>query len=90
SSALSFSFFATIVLALLLMLITSIQFYNEYRNENSTSTSIVLVFLLLFSVLIFSGQISSENSQRKNSVKSGEQIEIFSLNNSTCNSQYLV
>jgi len=78
NSSLSFSFFGMTTLALLLMLITSIQFYNEYRNENSTSTSIVLVFLLLFSVLIFSGQISSENNLRKDSIKKGEQVEIFS------------
>jgi len=80
TSALSFSFFGTIVLALLLMLITSVQFYNSYRDQNSNSTSIVLVFLLLISVLIYTGQISSENSQRKSTIKNKVQIEMFSFN----------
>ncbi|MCP5063028.1 MAG: hypothetical protein GY936_11270 [Ignavibacteriae bacterium] len=83
TSALSFSFFGTIVLALLLMLITSVQFYISYRDQDSNGTSIVLVFLLLISVLIYTGQISSENSQRKSTIKNKTQIEMFSFHQNT-------
>ena len=65
------------------MLITSVQFYNSYKDQDSNSTSIVLVFLLLISVLIYTGQISSENSQRKSTIKNKIHIEMFSFNKKT-------
>lgn len=77
-SALSFSFFALSMLILLLMLIVSVQFYLNFKNEKLKSTSIVFVFLLLFSFLIYNSQITSERIEKKNSIEKGQLLELFS------------
>lgn len=74
---LSLLYFGIAAFALLLMLISSIQFYYSFKNSDSRSTSIVFVFILLFSLLVYSVQLSSETSSKKEIIKKGE-LELFS------------
>jgi len=76
--SLSFSFFFASLLALLIMMIISIQFYTNYRKQNLKNTSIVFLFLLLFSILIYSSQLASEKVGNREAVKQGKVFNIFS------------
>lgn len=78
SLALSFSFFFASMLALILMLIISIQFYINYKKNDLKSTSIVFLFILLFSVLIYSNQLTSEKVNNREAIKQGTVFNIFS------------
>ncbi len=78
SHSLSFALFISSIFVLLFMLIISIQFYLNYRDKNLKSTSIVFAFMLLFVFLIYNVQISSERAHKKEAVKSGKILEIFS------------
>ena len=78
SAALSFSFFITSLFVLLLMLVISVQFYINYRSNRIKGTSIVFVFLLLFTFLIYNAQMTSEIVDKKEALKKGNVLEIFS------------
>lgn len=77
-SVITFSFFATSMIVLLFMLLVTVQFYLNFRGNNLKSTSIVFIFLLLFTFIIFNAQILSESSHKKESIKSGIYLELFS------------
>lgn len=76
--ALSFSFFVTSILILLVMLLISVQFYVRYRKQNLKNTSIVFFFLLLFSMLIYNNQLTTEKVKNFEDVKTGSVFNIFS------------
>jgi hypothetical protein len=77
-SVLSFSYFLTSLCILLLMLTISVQFYSNYTNNKFKSTSIVFIFLLLFSFMIYNSQITTENASKKERIKAGIHLDIFS------------
>ncbi len=76
-SGLSFLYFGIASVVLLLMLISSIQFYYSFKSSETRSTSIVFVFVLLLSFLVYSVQLSSETSSKKEMIQKGE-LELFS------------
>ena len=76
-SGLSFLYFGIAALILLLMLVSSIQFYYSLKNSTTRSTSIVFVFVLLLSMLIFSIESSNEMSVKKELIQENT-IGLFS------------
>jgi len=74
---LSFMYFGAATIVLLLMLFGSIQFYAGFKEKDSRSTSIVLVFVLIISVMIYSSQVASETAAKKEIIQKGE-VELFS------------
>ncbi len=78
SYALSFSFFFTSLLTLLIMLLINIRFYISYRKQCLKNTSIVFLFMLLFSLLIYNNQLTSEKVKNIEDVNHGKVFNIFS------------
>lgn len=77
-NVISFAYFFSSVLILLLMLYISVQFYLKLKGSNPKSTQIVLVIILLIVFLIYNGQLNSEKLNQKNDIKSGKLIDIYS------------
>lgn len=77
-SALSFSFFISSIFVLVLMLITTVQFYLNYKNSELRGTTIVFLSLLLIGFIVYSTQLRTETIEKKEAVKKGIVIEIFS------------
>ncbi len=77
-NVISFPYFLSSVIVLLLMLLSSVQFYLKLKGSNPKSTQIVLILLLLIVFLIYNGQLNSEKLNQKNDIKSGKLIDIYS------------
>jgi len=76
-NSLSFLYFGISALVLLLMLLTAIQFYYSYKNSKAKTTSIVFLFVLLISFLVYSTNISSEVASKKEMLQK-HRVELFS------------
>ncbi|PID59716.1 MAG: hypothetical protein CR986_05465 [Ignavibacteriae bacterium] len=75
--AFSISYLLTSFIVLVIMLIINVQFYLNYQDRNLKSTSIVFIFLLLFTVLLYNSQLASENARKEKIVKNSNEITIF-------------
>lgn len=78
NSSLSFSFFISVLIVLLLMLLLSIMFYLMYKESKThLGGSIIMVFLILVSALIYKDQLAFNTTSEKQIYNLHKEYELF-------------